>query len=190
MAHEQLREIADDERREEISRLFAETEADILVLPESRLPDDVGVYNEALIDLVKDLRNNGCMVSWADAQEQRQYMGKKSAVAAIILSLGISVAGTAAWDVIKMLFRTAPRNSNRVRCEIFRQTNADGSELEKLTYDGTGDGLAELIERTIGSALPTRPGDDATAPPALPTGPGDDGTERPDDGSAPLVPPS
>jgi hypothetical protein len=146
----------DNERRQEIHRLLGEADSStgLLVLPTRRLADDIGVYDDGVGELVKDLVRDGIVVSWADEPERRRTSGRKSADQFIsaILSFPFGVAGNAAWYAIANWLGL--QGARRCNLEFFRQTNADGSTLEHLRYSGPASEVVELMKQVQPPAPP------------------------------------
>jgi hypothetical protein len=65
----------DEADRHEAEQLLAESDnsAGIVILPDGREDDGSGVYEEGLINLAQDLRDDGVTVSWADGPGQRSF---------------------------------------------------------------------------------------------------------------------
>jgi hypothetical protein len=63
----------DNKGRHEAERLLGESDhaAAIVILPDGRESDGSGVYEEGLINLAQDLRDDGVTVSWADGPGRR-----------------------------------------------------------------------------------------------------------------------
>lgn len=99
----------------------------VVVLPRSRADDGRGVYGEATLFLVKELRAEGIDADYLDPTEDRLFEVKKSALVAALVTIALGIASAGAWDAIKALLR---------------REGADRSEME-VTYtdlrpDGTG----------------------------------------------------
>jgi hypothetical protein len=122
----------------------------LLVLPTSRLDYDVYVYDERMIDFVKQLRADGLGVDWASDKERRSFDARRSAVEVIFnisFALATGVGANMLWDGVIALLARKPRASTPVHLEIIRETRADGTRREWLTYDGTGAEVAKLMQR-------------------------------------------
>lgn len=134
-----------------------ENQADITVLPLSRTEEDHGVYGEASIFLVQDLRDEGLNVSWSDDPSCRVYSAKRSAHLIVDLAIQVAygVAGNAAWATLVKIFARKPYDAGRVHLEIHRKTGSDGSTEEVLKYDGSGAEISEILKRDQPPSLPS-----------------------------------
>lgn len=145
-----------DERQQESLRLLGQIDSStgVLVLP-TRRQGDFGVYDEGVDELVKDLSRDGTVVSWADQPDRRLTSGKKSAeqVISAVLSFPFGVAGNAAWYAIANWLGLL-RGGDHADFEFFRQTSADGTSLEYLSYHGPASEVVELMRAAQPPALP------------------------------------
>jgi hypothetical protein len=136
-----------------------------MVLPERRLDDGRGAYENGLIDLVKDLQADGITVSWADEPEQRAFIEKRSAAEVIwgaVLGIPDGVISAAIWAALVRWFRQGSQSAGRVQVEICREMlRPDGSiAREWATYEGTGSEVAEAIDANAPKALPPNASDE------------------------------
>jgi hypothetical protein len=148
-------QLQDEERQDAILRLLGETDSStgVLILP-TRRRGDIGVYDEGVDDLAKDLVRGGTVVSWADEPEQRRTIGKKSAdqVVSAILSFPFGVAGNAAWFAIAEWLGL--HDTRDCDLNFYRQTSRDGSTLTHLEYRGPA---SEIVELMRAAQLPVPP---------------------------------
>lgn len=140
------KEPEEEQRRQEILRLLydADSSTGILILP-TRRQGDIGIYDEGVDDLAKDLVRSGTVVSWADEPEQRRTSARKSAdqVISAILSFPFGVAGNAAWFAIAEWLGL--HDTRACEFNFYRQTSADGTTLTHLEYRGPASEVVELM---------------------------------------------
>jgi hypothetical protein len=104
----------------------------LVVLPIRQLDDGRGVYPEASIFMVKELRASGIPIDFADESGNRTFETKKGWVLDSMNELIIGVAGGAGWDGLKRL-------SGRLRGE-------GGSTPVRITVIESRSGEAWVIE--------------------------------------------
>lgn len=106
--------------------------ASLVVLPLRRTEDDRGIYGEATLFLVKELRAAGIEATYLDPSEERLFEVKKSALVAALATIGLGIAGNAAWEAVKVLLRR----------------HHTGGQMMELTYvdiSATGDKTAWTV---------------------------------------------
>ncbi|SCX32937.1 hypothetical protein [Mycolicibacterium fluoranthenivorans] len=156
-----------DESRREAEQLFAKfSESDgLVILPQRRLDDGRGVYEKGLIDLVKDLRDEGITVSWADVPAQRAYLEKRSAAEVVwgaLLGVPSGVVSSVIYAALGRWFSRDTHRAGSVRLGIVRETTfPDGTTTrEWLDFDGNGDEVAALVKASAPHSLPPEKEDD------------------------------
>jgi hypothetical protein len=148
----------DEDRQQEILRMLGvvDSSTGVVVVPTSR-QGDIGIYDEGVDELVKDLSRDGIVAAWADDPRHRRTRGRKSAdvVISAILSFPFGVAGNAAWYAILNWLPLRLRRANDIAdFEFFRQTRPDGSTLEHLKYFGPASEVVKLMQQVPPPALP------------------------------------
>ncbi|MGH3556305.1 MAG: hypothetical protein ACRDTK_02090 [Mycobacterium sp.] len=159
--------MADQYNRDAVERLLAHSEwsAGIVFLPEGREDDGSGVYDEALINLVQDLRDDGVTASWADGPGQRSFRSQRSAADILwgaIAGFPVNIMAAVAYAKLAHWFERGPRSTGRVRLEIIQETSRPDGTITRAwrSLEGTGAEVAELMK--------------ATPPPEIPSGSSDD----------------
>ncbi len=145
--------MADEFDRSAAEGLLAEydSSAGIVFLPEGREDDGCGVYDEGLISLAQDLRDDGVTVAWADGPGKRAFRSKRSAADIIwgaIAGFPVNIAATLAYNKFANWFARGPRSAGRVRLEIVQESRLpDGSVTRSWqTLEGTGAEVAALMK--------------------------------------------
>jgi hypothetical protein len=136
-----LNEVEQQELAEMLSGATSST--GIVILPERRLPNGIGVYSEQLISFVKELRADGVEVNWADEPDKRSMEGKKSVAAdtlSAIIGFPWGVLSNATWELIKSWFSRPPRDTQELHIGLARATEPDGVHWEWATFEGKDSG--------------------------------------------------
>lgn len=131
-------------------------------MPLYRTEDGHGVYGEASMFVVEDLRDEGFAVAWLDEPDRRLYSAKRSAELIVELAIQVAtgVASSAVWAILVKLFARKPYDTARVHLEIHRETRPDGSRAEMIKYDGPGAEVSALLARDQPPSLPRAQDDD------------------------------
>jgi hypothetical protein len=153
--------VLNEEQKQELAEILANADpsAGIVILPERRLANGMGVYDEAMTDLVKELKAEGVAVVWGDEPEQRSADSQRSfdqdTISAII-GFPWGVASNAAWEAIKLLFSRPPRDTRELEVELATQTSSEGDAWTWATFKGNGaavtEAMAAYLERTNDAA--------------------------------------
>ncbi len=94
------------------------------------------VYNEAAIDLVKDLKAAGIDAGYAHPADSRRYYSERSAEIAV--SFLVSLGSAAVWETF-MLALQRYRSRHKLSVTIVEERRSDGSERRVATFDGRGE---------------------------------------------------
>jgi hypothetical protein len=139
----------------------------IVFTPMRRLENGVGVYSEATLFLVKELRVSGMSATFLDSPEQRTFVVRKGASADLV-ALAISVGGTltanTAWFYIERLLSRHSHSGdpNAPDLELVVIDPLAPPASNQLTLRGKSDvvlrAAAEIAQRT------PPPGSDGGAP--------------------------
>lgn len=115
---------------------------DIVVMP-VRESDGRGIYSEASLSLVKELRAAGITSAYLHDPDHRLFETQKSA-SAVVANFLVGIASGAAWDGLKMVLRR--RGAGRLTVSYVDL--ADGN-TESTAWTASGDAEAVLaaIER-------------------------------------------
>lgn len=116
--------------------------ADVVILPRE-VVDGIGLYDDSVVTVAKELRAAGTSAEYAHGPAAREWIGEKS-VAVIVLSLVVGIASNAAWDGLRALVGRAGSERVRVRVARLKQT-ARGREAEWFELEGPGEEVADAL---------------------------------------------
>jgi hypothetical protein len=122
---------------------------DVLVLPRRRADDGVGVYSQASVFLVKDLRAAGVDAAYLDPSENREFEVQKSAVLVDLVQLAIGSGGglisAAAWATLQRFFSRRQQDEASNRELEVTLVDISGSTGRQLRVRGTRDDVLTVI---------------------------------------------
>lgn len=116
----------------------------VTLLPREFTESGLALYDESVIDVVKDLRGQGIDADLAHASQDRSFIVEKSAE--LLIAFVVGVASTAAWDALKTFARA--RKSDRLSVKVIERISAKGTTWRRYTFDGSGEDVARAIEAT------------------------------------------
>ena len=116
----------------------------VVILPRRRADDGRGVYGEATLFLVKELRANGIDAEYLDSGE-RLFEVKKSALVAAVATIALGIASAGAWDAIKALLRREV--SDRSQMEITYTDLRPNGTGRTWTVRGRGEEVITAIDK-------------------------------------------
>lgn len=117
---------------------------DVVVLPRELSDEGVGLYDDSVITLVKELQQLGVDASFQHGPEARNWIGEK-AVAKIVIDLIVGIGSSAGWSAVCRLFGQAHKDDRvRVRAGRFRQQDG-ATSWEWYEFEGTGDAVAKAM---------------------------------------------
>ena len=156
-----------EDERQKVEQALAQSDRSvgIVFLPDGREDDGSGIYDEGLVDLAEDLRDDGVTVSWADGPGKRALRSKRSAgdiIWGAIAGFPVNIMAAVAYAKLVQWFGRSPQSKGRVRLEVVQETlHPDGTITRNwLTFEGTGAEVAELMEANPPPALPSESSDD------------------------------
>jgi hypothetical protein len=124
--------------------IIPEDAPDVLILP-ARVEDGVGVYDDSVVTLVKELRAAGVSAGYQHGPEARRWIGHKG-VSTIVLEVVVGIVGNAGWAGICALLRRG--GSSRIRIRITRiQRTAVGSDSQWYEIEGPAREVAEILKQ-------------------------------------------
>lgn len=135
---------------------------DVVVRPNRRTPEGVGVYDRHAPILVKNLRTAGAVVEYEDPPETRRFLDENSAVEVISAALALNLLSSAGYDGLRWAIGRMGRDS-RLRLSLRRGANEPDE-----SFDGSvEDALALLLSWSGDATAGNDPlaVDDVTAPP-------------------------
>jgi hypothetical protein len=127
----------------EAEELLRKAETDVVVLPSAVRDDGLGLYDDSLIDLVKELKAEGVDAAYAHTRDQRSWTGKKS-FTFVAGSIAIGIVSSAGWEGIRLLLlRQKPRSS--LTMKLARAKAPDGTQWDWYELTGTGQEIATMM---------------------------------------------
>jgi hypothetical protein len=142
----------DENERQGLIELLADARlaSCVVILPERRLPNGIGVYDEGVVELYKELMADGIEVTWADIPERRSLEGERSSIAdgtlSAIIGFPWGVLSNATWDWLKLWFSRAPRATQEIQVELARATSPDGSTWDWASFGGNGPTVVDAMD--------------------------------------------
>lgn len=109
---------------------------DLTVLPIEETEAGLFIYDEATIDLVKDLKVAGIDAGFANPADERRFYSERSAEIAV--SFLINIASAAVWDAFMTALQRY-RGKQKLSITLVDEKQADGSERHTATFEGPGD---------------------------------------------------
>lgn len=138
--------------------------APLVVLP-VRHVNGQGVYTQASVLLVKQLRAAGISAEFLDPPESRTFEVKKSALTVVIVSIALNIGSSAAWDAIKAIFRSRPAEEQAKLSITY--VDLDGKEGQRGTawkVEGDSDAVLQAIDKLRQNPPAASPADIPAAP--------------------------
>jgi len=114
----------------------------LTVLPMDSTEDGLFVYDEAAIDLVKDLRAAGVEAGYAHESAVRRYYSERSADVAV--NLLINLASAAIWEALVFAL-VRYRGRQRLSVTLIDERLQDGTERRIRKFDGSGEDVLEAM---------------------------------------------
>jgi hypothetical protein len=132
---------------------------DVLILP-ARVVDGVGLYDDSVATLVKELRAAGVSAGYQHGPEARRWIGHKG-VSTIVLEVILGIVGNAGWAGIYALLRRGGSSRSRIRITRVERTALE-SDAQWYEIEGPAREVAEILKQLEAddrsAGLP--PGDD------------------------------
>lgn len=115
---------------------------DLTVLPMDSTEDGLFLYDEAAIDLVKDLRAAGVDAGYAHQSDIRRYYSERSADIAV--DLLINLASAAVWEAL-ILALMRYRGRQKLSVTFIDERLPDGAERNVRKFDGSADDVLRAM---------------------------------------------
>jgi hypothetical protein len=115
---------------------------DLTVLPMDATEDGLFIYDEAAIDLVKELKAAGVDAGYAHQSDVRRYYSERSAEIAV--SLLINLASSAIWEAL-MFALLRYKNRQMLSVTIVDDKLPDGAEHHFRKFEGSGEDVLEAM---------------------------------------------
>lgn len=116
---------------------------DAVVLPRE-IDGEIGLYDDSVVTLVKELREAGASAEFLHGPELRSFIGEK-AVDVLAVNLMVGIAGNAGWAALRAVLSRRgkkPVEVKAARCE----EKADGKRWEWVEAKGEGEAVAAAID--------------------------------------------
>jgi hypothetical protein len=133
---------------------------DVLILPRRIGEDGVGLYDDSVLTLAKELREAGAQAEYQHATNSRRWIGEKG-VPPVVLDLLIGIAGNAGWAALRAVCRGHKNQGVRVRVARCKQKKTE-TQWEWFEAEGPGGEVATAIEALEPSAA-NEPRDESDA---------------------------
>lgn len=123
----------------------ADLTVDLIVLPREETDAGVGIYDDSVMTIVKDLQFVGVEASFAHDKDHRGWIGEQAA-AKVVFDLIIGVASNAGWWALSQLFGIE-RKDDHVHVKLGRGTHEPGGRTTWEWYEmsGTGSAVAQAM---------------------------------------------
>lgn len=115
---------------------------DLTILPMDATEDGLFIYDEAAIDLVKELKAAGIDAGYAHQSDVRRYYSERSAEIAV--SLLINLGGAAIWEAL-MFALLRYKNRQKLSVTIVDDKLRDGTEHHFRKFEGSGEDVLEAM---------------------------------------------
>jgi hypothetical protein len=123
--------------------------ADAVVLPRET-DGEVGLYDDSVVTLVKELREAGASAEFLHSAESRSFIGEK-AVDVLAVNLVIGIAGNAGWAALRVVLSRRGKKPVEVKAARYEE-RADGKRWEWVEAKGEGAAVAAAIDAWCGEA--------------------------------------
>jgi hypothetical protein len=117
--------------------------ADAVVLPRET-DGEIGLYDDSVVTLVKELREAGASAEFMHGAESRSFIGEK-AVDVLVVSLVIGIASNAGWDALRAVLSRRGKKPVEVKAARYEE-EADGKRWEWIEAKGEGEAVAAAID--------------------------------------------
>lgn len=115
---------------------------DLTVLPMDATEDGLFIYDEAAIDLVKELRAAGVDAGYAHQSDVRRYYSERSADIAV--SLLINLGSAAIWEAL-MFALLRYKNRQKLSVIIVDEKLPGGAEHHVRKFEGSGEDVLKAM---------------------------------------------
>lgn len=120
--------------------------AGVVVAPFRRDERGRGVYHEATVSLVKNLRTEGVEADFLDSSDHRTFLAQKSADVAFAYVIGI--LSSASWAAIAAVFHRWHRGRT-IDLTVYRVDDIEGT-LDFFHASGNTDDVLKALGRAAG----------------------------------------
>lgn len=132
---------------------------DLVVLPREIADDGTGLYDDSVVDLVKQLRAEGVDAAYMHDADHREWIGEKAwtpTEIALVISVAENLASSAAWDGLKMIIQRAHGGRGRAKLKVCRVIqSADGTTTrEWIEVEGE---IGDVVKAIDGLRAQTAP---------------------------------
>jgi hypothetical protein len=123
--------------------------ADAVVLPRET-DGEIGLYDDSVVTLVKELREAGASAEFLHGAGSRNFIGEK-AVDVLAVNLVIGIASNAGWAALRVVLNRRGKKSVEVKAAHYEE-NADGKRWEWVEAKGKGEAVAAAIDSWRGKS--------------------------------------
>ena len=116
--------------------------ADAVVLPRET-DGEIGLYDDSVVTLVKELREAGASAEFLHGAESRSFIGEK-AVDVLVVNLVIGIASNAGWDALRAVLSRRGKKPVEVKAARYEE-EADGKRWEWIEAKGEAEAVAAAI---------------------------------------------
>jgi len=129
----------------------ADLQHDLVVLPRKIADDGTGLYDDSVIDLVKQLQAEGIDAAYLHDADHREWIGEKGwtpAEIALVVSIAENLASSAVWDGLKTILQRAHGGKGRVKLKACRVIQSpDGTKTQEwIEVEGENGDVAKAID--------------------------------------------
>jgi hypothetical protein len=130
----------------ELVHLLKNLPESLIVLPTFRIKSDQGVYDQSMVQFVKEMRLLGIESRFLDSVENRVFEVKKSFVPELVqiaFVIGQGIAGSAAWDAMKIWIGKSFPNNQKMKARYVSIN--DKGEYSGLDFEGTSKAFIDIV---------------------------------------------
>jgi hypothetical protein len=123
--------------------------AQIVVLPNAR-SEGLGIYNHSSMMMVKRLRAAGVDAVYLDAPESRTFEVKKGAslLFTSMISVGLGIGSSAAWDAVKTFFRSrSAKSADKLSITYLDVSGNEGHGRLGWKVEGNSEAVLKAIDK-------------------------------------------
>jgi hypothetical protein len=105
---------------------------------------EIGLYDESVVTLVKELREAGASAEFLHDAESRSFIGEK-AVGVLAVNLVIGIAGNAGWAALRTVLSRRGKKPVEVKAARYEE-KTEAKRWEWIEAKGGGEAVAAAID--------------------------------------------